>query len=201
MKLTTELLLKGYRTGVFPMAINLRGDIAWFSPDPRAIIPLDDRFHVAKSLQRTVRQKRFEVTFDRDFPSVIRACAKTHGDTWISKEIINAYSLLHAEGHVHSIETRIEGQLVGGLYGVHVGGAFFGESMFHLATDASKIALVGLVEHLRSRGFALLDTQWMTPHLERFGTMLVSKGAYLQMLDDAVKMDVTWEAKSERAPA
>ena len=187
MKLTTELLLKGYRTGVFPMAINLRGDIAWFSPDPRAIIPLDGRFHVAKSLQRTVRQKKFEVTFDRDFPGVIRACAKTHGDTWISKEIINAYSLLHAEGHVHSVETRVEGELAGGLYGVHVGGAFFGESMFHLATDASKIALVALVEHLRARGFALLDTQWMTPHLERFGTMLVSKEAYLRMLEDAVQ--------------
>ena len=183
------------------MAINLRGDIAWFSPDPRAIIPLDGRFHVAKSLQRTVRQKKFEVTFDRDFPSVIRACAKTHGDTWISKEIINAYSLLHAEGHVHSIETRIEGQLAGGLYGVHVGGAFFGESMFHLATDASKIALVALVEHLRARGFALLDTQWMTPHLERFGTMLVCKEAYLQMLNDAVNMNVSWGAQIERARA
>ena len=192
VKLTTDLLLKGYRTGIFPMAINLRGDIAWFSPDPRAIIPLDDRFHVAKSLQRTVRQKKFEVTFDRDFPSVIRACAKTHGDTWISKEIINAYSLLHAEGHVHSIETRVEGKLVGGLYGVHVGGAFFGESMFHLATDSSKIALVALVEHLRARGFALLDTQWMTPHLERFGTRLVSKEQYLQILEQALTMEITW---------
>lgn len=201
MKLTTELLLKGYRTGVFPMAINLRGDIAWFSPDPRAIIPLDGRFHVAKSLQRTVRQKKFEVTFDRDFPSVIRACAKTHGDTWISKEIINAYSLLHAEGHVHSIEARFGGKLAGGLYGVHVGGAFFGESMFHLATDSSKIALVALVEHLRARGFALLDTQWMTPHLERFGTMLVSKEAYLRMLEDAVKMNVTWGRTIKSAAA
>jgi len=201
VKLTTELLLKGYRTGVFPMAINLRGDIAWFSPDPRAIIPLDGRFHVAKSLQRTVRQKKFEVTFDRDFPSVIRACAKTHGDTWISKEIINAYSLLHAEGHVHSIEARFGGKLAGGLYGVHVGGAFFGESMFHLATDSSKIALVALVEHLRARGFALLDTQWMTPHLERFGTMLVSKEAYLRMLEDAVKMNVTWGRTIKSAAA
>ena len=201
VELTTELLLNGYRTGIFPMAINLRGDIAWFSPDPRALIPLDDRFHVPKSLRRTARQKKFEITFDQDFPSVIRACAKTHGDTWISKEIINAYSLLHAEGHVHSIEARIAGKLAGGLYGVHVGGAFFGESMFHFATDASKVALVALVEHLRARGFTLLDTQWMTPHLERFGTVLVSKEDYLQMLNDAVKMNVTWEAKIERAPA
>lgn len=192
VKLTSDLLLKGYRTGIFPMAINLRGDLAWFSPDPRALIPLDSRFHVPKSLQRTLRQKKFEITLDRDFTGVIRACAKTHGDTWISKEIIEAYSRLHAEGRAHSVEARLDGKLVGGLYGVHVGGAFFGESMFHLATDASKVALVGLVEHLRARGFALLDTQWMTPHLERFGTTLVSKADYLRMLEDAVKMDVTW---------
>lgn len=192
VKLTTELLLKGYRAGIFPMAINMRGDIAWFSPDPRAIIPLDEQFHISKSLRRTVRQQRFEITMDRDFPEVIRACAKTHGDTWISREILQAYSLLHAEGHAHSIETRLEGELVGGLYGVHVGGAFFGESMFHRATDASKVALVALVEHLRRRGFVLLDTQWMTPHLERFGTMLVSKGDYLKLLDRAVRMEVPW---------
>jgi len=192
VKLTTELLLKGYRAGIFPMAINMRGDVAWFSPDPRAIIPLDERFHVSKSLRRTVRQQRFEITMDRDFPEVIRACAKTHGDTWISREILQAYSLLHAEGHAHSIETRLDGKLVGGLYGVHVGGAFFGESMFHQATDASKVALVALVEHLRKRGFVLLDTQWMTPHLERFGTMLVSKGDYLKLLDGAVRMEVSW---------
>jgi leucyl/phenylalanyl-tRNA---protein transferase len=192
VKLTTELLLKGYRAGIFPMAINMRGDVAWFSPDPRAIIPLDERFHISKSLQRTVRQNRFEITMDRDFPEVIRACAKTHGDTWISREILQAYSLLHAEGHAHSIEARLDGQLVGGLYGVHVGGAFFGESMFHQATDASKVALVALVEHLRKRGFMLLDTQWMTPHLERFGTMLVSKGDYLKLLDQAVRMGIAW---------
>jgi len=200
VKLTTELLLKGYSAGIFPMAINARGDIAWFSPDPRAIIPLDERFHVSKSLGRTVRQNKFEITMDRDFPGVIRACAKTHGDTWISREIVEAYSFLHADGHAHSIETWLDGQLAGGLYGVHVGGAFFGESMFHRATDASKVALVALVEHLRARGFALLDTQWMTPHLERFGTRLVSKDAYLQMLNDAVKMNVTWGAEIERAP-
>ena len=192
VKLTTELLLKGYCAGIFPMAINLRGDLAWFSPDPRALIPLDERFHVSKSLQRTLRQKKFEITLDQDFPAVIRACSKTHGDTWISRQIIEAYSLLHAEGHAHSVETRLDGELVGGLYGVHVGGAFFGESMFHLAIDASKVALVGLVEHLRARGFALLDTQWTTPHLERFGTTLVSKEAYLKILEAAVKMKVTW---------
>lgn len=174
------------------MAINAQGDLAWFSPDPRAIIPLDERFHISGSLHRTLRQKKFEITMDRDFPAVIRECATTHGDTWISREIMLAYSLLHAQGHAHSVEARVEGTLAGGLYGVHIGGAFFGESMFHRATDASKVALVALVAHLRARGFALLDTQWMTPHLQRFGTMLVDKGEYLKRLGHAVRMDVTW---------
>ena len=186
--LSTELLLKGYRNGIFPMAINERGDIAWFSPDPRAVIPLDERFHVPHSLRRTLKQKKFDVTFDREFPRVIRACAKTHGDTWISRELIESYCLLHAEGHAHSVETWVDGQLAGGLYGVHVAGAFFGESMFHHITDGSKVALVALVERLRDRGFALLDTQWMTPHLERFGTMLLSKQEYRKRLDVALKL-------------
>jgi len=186
--LNTESLLKGYRNGIFPMAINARGDIAWFSPDPRAVIPLDERFHVPHSLRRTLKQKKFDVTFDREFPRVIRACAKTHGDTWISREIVESYCLLHAEGHAHSVETWIDGELTGGLYGVHVGGAFFGESMFHYVTDGSKVALVALVERLRPRGFALLDTQWMTPHLERFGTMLLSKQEYHKHLEVALKL-------------
>lgn len=186
--LSTELLLKGYRNGIFPMAINERGDIAWFSPDPRAVIPLDEGFHVPHSLRRTLRQKKFDVTFDLEFPRVIRACAKTHGDTWISRELIESYCLLHAEGHAHSVETWVDGELAGGLYGVHVAGAFFGESMFHYVTDGSKVALVALVERLRDRGFALLDTQWMTPHLERFGTMLLSKQEYRKRLDVALKL-------------
>ena len=186
--LNTESLLKGYRNGIFPMAINARGDIAWFSPDPRAVIPLDERFHVPHSLRRTLKQKKFDVTFDREFPRVIRACAKTHGDTWISREIVESYCLLHAEGHAHSVETWVDGELTGGLYGVHVGGAFFGESMFHYVTDGSKVALVALVERLRSRGFALLDTQWMTPHLERFGTLLLSKREYHKRLETALKL-------------
>jgi leucyl/phenylalanyl-tRNA--protein transferase len=184
--LSTELLLKGYRNGIFPMAINERGDIAWFSPDPRAVIPLDEGFHVAKSLRRTLQRRKFEVTFDREFPRVICACAKSHGDTWISRELVESYCLLHAEGYAHSIEAWAGGQLAGGLYGVHLGGAFFGESMFHFETDASKVTLVALVEHLRVRGFVLLDTQWMTPHLERFGTRLVSKGEYRKRLEEAL---------------
>jgi leucyl/phenylalanyl-tRNA---protein transferase len=190
--LSTEMLLTGYRNAAFPMAINPRGDIAWFSPDPRAIIPLDGQFHVPRSLQRTVRQKKFDVTFDREFPRVIRACAKTHGDTWISGEIMASYCLLHAEGHAHSVETWVDGELAGGLYGVHVAGAFFGESMFHFVRDASKVALVALVERLRARGFALLDTQWMTPHLERFGTKLISKIEYRKRLEEALKVEVSF---------
>jgi len=184
--LNTESLLKGYRQGIFPMAINKRGDIAWFSPDPRALIPLDGRFHISHSLRRTLKQGKFQVTFDTDFEGVIRACSKSHGDTWISREMIDGYCELHRAGYAHSIETRIKGKLAGGLYGVCIGGAFFGESMFHRVSDASKVALVNLVERLRGSGFMLLDTQWMTPHLAQFGTYLMSKTDYLLLLERAV---------------
>ena len=186
--LEAELLLDAYRHGIFPMAINRRGTIGWFSPDPRAVIPLDDRFHVPHGLQRVLKQKKFEVSFDREFPAVIRECAKRREGTWISKQIIESYCDLHRLGHAHSVETRLDGKLVGGLYGVHVGGAFFGESMFHRATDASKVALVVLVERLRQRGFLLLDTQWQTPHLARFGTYEIPRMEYLRRLRDAVAM-------------
>jgi leucyl/phenylalanyl-tRNA--protein transferase len=170
------------------MAVNRRGDIGWFSPDPRALIPLDERFHVPHGLRRALKKNAFEVSFDSDFEAVIQACAKAHGETWISKEIIRSYSQLHAEGHAHSVEARLAGQLAGGLYGVHIGGAFFGESMFHYATDASKGVLVALVERLRKSGFLLLDTQWTTPHLEQFGTYLIPKSEYLKLLKKAVEM-------------
>ena len=171
------------------MAINRRGDIAWFSPDPRAVIPLDEHFHVPHGLRRTLKRKAFEVTFDHEFEAVIRACSKAHGDTWISDQIIESYCKLYREGHAHCVETRLAGKLLGGLYGVHIGGAFFGESMFHHANDASKVALVALVERLRTRGFALLDTQWMTPHLAQFGTVLVAKNDYLNLLESAVALN------------
>jgi leucyl/phenylalanyl-tRNA--protein transferase len=187
--LSTEILLQGYRAGIFPMAINKAGDIAWFSPDPRALIPLDERFHISRTLQRRLKQGKFEVTFDRDFPAVICGCSKRHGETWISPEIIESYCGLHMAGHAHSVEAWHAGRLAGGLYGVHIGGVFFGESMFYRVTDASKIALVTLVERLRTRKFALLDTQWMTPHLERFGTFLVPKEEYLRQLKHALKVD------------
>jgi leucyl/phenylalanyl-tRNA--protein transferase len=186
--LEPELLLDMYRSGIFPMAVNQRGDIAWFSPDPRAIIPLDERFHVPHGLRRVWKQRKFGITFDMDFESVIRECAKRREGTWISKEIVESYCRLYRLGHAHSVETRVEDKLLGGLYGVHIGGAFFGESMFHRATDASKIALVALVERLRARGFVLLDTQWQTPHLRQFGTYEISKREYLWRLQKAVAM-------------
>jgi leucyl/phenylalanyl-tRNA---protein transferase len=180
-----ELLLQGYRLGVFPMAME-DDSIQWFSPDPRAILPLED-FHVPHTLRRLVRKKVFETTIDRAFSTVIEACAK-HEDTWINLEIIESYTRLHDLGHAHSVEVWREGQIAGGLYGVAVGGAFFGESMFHYVTDASKIALVTLVEHLRARKFALLDTQWLTPHLQQFGGIEISRDYYLRMLRRAIEL-------------
>jgi leucyl/phenylalanyl-tRNA--protein transferase len=185
--LDTELLLYAYRSGIFPMAVNKRGDIGWFSPDPRALIPIDERFHISRGLRRTLRKNRFSITSDHDFEAVINACATAHGETWISAEIVRSYRELHRAGHAHSVETRLDGKLVGGLYGVHIGGAFFGESMFHWETDASKVALVALVERLRQRGFVLLDTQWTTPHLLQFGTYEVPRPQYLSLLEIALE--------------
>ena len=178
-----ELLLQGYWLGVFPMAMD-DDSIEWFSPDPRAILPLED-FHVPHALRRLLRRKVFETTIDGAFSEVIAACAKRE-DTWINREIIESYTRLHALGHAHSVEAWREGRLAGGLYGVAVGGAFFGESMFHRVTDASKIALVALMEHLRARKFVLLDTQWLTPHLQQFGGIEISRSQYLGLLRRAV---------------
>jgi len=184
-----ELLLTAYCKGIFPMAVNKRGDIGWFSPDPRAIIPLDERFHVPHGLRRVLKKNPFETTTDRDFETVIHECGKRHGDTWISEAIIESYCNLHRLGFAHSIEARLVGKLVGGLYGVHIGGAFFGESMFHRVTDASKVALAALVERLRAHGFALLDTQWQTPHLAQFGTTEIPRREYLRLLKRAVALE------------
>lgn len=171
------------------MAVDRRGTIGWFSPDPRAIIPLDHRFHIPHGLRRTLKKQPFEITFDRAFPAVIRACAERRDGTWISPGIIRAYTALHRLGHAHSVETWRQGELAGGLYGVHIGGAFFGESMFHRATDASKVALVALVERLRQRGFVLLDTQWQTPHLRQFGAVEISRQEYLRILEQAITFE------------
>ena len=169
------------------MAVNARGTIGWFSPDPRAIIPLDDRFHIPHGLRRTLKKSPFEVTFDRAFPVVIRECASQRKEgTWISRQILTSYSRLHKLGHAHSVEVWANSELVGGLYGVHIGAIFFGESMFHRATDASKVALVALVERLRQRSFVMLDTQWQTPHLQQFGTREIPRTEYLEILERAV---------------
>ncbi|HEU0273779.1 MAG TPA: leucyl/phenylalanyl-tRNA--protein transferase [Candidatus Udaeobacter sp.] len=180
-----ELLLQGYRLGVFPMAME-DDSIQWFSPDPRAILPLED-FHVPHALRRLARKMVFETTIDDAFSKVIEACAQRE-DTWINLEIIQSYTRLHEVGCAHSVEVWKEGKLAGGLYGVAVGGAFFGESMFHHVTDASKIALVTLVEHLRARKFSLLDMQWLTPHLQQFGGIEISRNDYLRLLRRAVDL-------------
>jgi leucyl/phenylalanyl-tRNA--protein transferase len=179
------LLLRAYREGVFPMAME-DGEIGWFSPDPRGVIPLE-AFRVPSRLARVVRQHRFEIVVDRDFEAVMRACAERREDgTWINEEILESYVALHRLGLAHSVEARREGTLVGGLYGVHIGAAFFGESMFHRERDASKVALVALVERLVRQGFLLLDTQWTTSHLEQFGAIEIPRKAYLAKLRRAV---------------
>jgi leucyl/phenylalanyl-tRNA--protein transferase len=183
--LEPDLLLEGYRLGVFPMAME-DDSIEWFSPDPRAILPLDG-FHVPHALRRLARRKLFKVTINEAFSGVIQACAERK-DTWINQEIIESYTRLHELGHAHSVEAWKENTLAGGLYGVATGGAFFGESMFHRATDASKIALIALVEHLRDRKFVLLDTQWLTPHLQQFGGIQISRSHYLRLLRRAVDL-------------
>ena len=180
-----ELLLQGYRLGVFPMAME-DGSIAWFSPDPRGIIPLEN-FHMPHGLRQAWRKKIFEIKTDTCFGDVVRACAKRE-DTWINREISESYERLHELGHAHSVEAWREGKLAGGLYGVAIGGAFFGESMFHRETDASKVALVALVEHLRVQKFALLDTQWLTPHLAQFGAIEISRSNYLCRLRAAIEL-------------
>jgi leucyl/phenylalanyl-tRNA--protein transferase len=180
-----ELLLQGYRLGVFPMAME-DNSIEWFSPDPRAILPLD-KFHVPHALRRAWQKKTFEIRLNQRFGEVIRACADRE-DTWISREIVESYENLHETGWAHSIEAWSEGKLAGGLYGVAIGGAFFGESMFHRETDASKVALLALVEHLRAQKFVLLDTQWLTPHLAQFGAIEIPRDHYVKLLARAVEL-------------
>lgn len=190
--LDPALVVRAYRAGIFPMALE-DGEIGWFSPDPRGIIPLES-FHVPQRLARVIRRGRFEVTIDRQFEVVMRACARRPGEgTWISDAIVDCYRALHRLGLAHSVEVWQADALVGGLYGVHLGGAFFGESMFHRATDASKVALAALVDRLRRRSFGLLDVQWVTPHLEQFGAIEVPREAYLGQLKQALTRDCAFE--------
>ena len=183
-RLTPNMVLQGYRLGAFPMA-DPDGVVWWYSPDPRAIIDLDC-FHIPHGLRRTLRRAPFEVRINTAFDEVIDACGDRREGTWISPQIRAVYCALHRHGHAHSVGCWRDGQLAGGLYGVAIGGAFFGESMFHRVTGASKVALVALVERLRARGFVLLDTQWTTPHLEQFGVGELPRDEYLHRLSDAV---------------
>jgi leucyl/phenylalanyl-tRNA--protein transferase len=179
------LLVQAYRQGIFPMALE-DDEIGWFSPDPRGILPLD-RVHTPARLARVIRSGRFEVAIDRDFEGVMRACAADREDgTWISEEIVESYVALHQLGMAHSIEAWREGRLAGGVYGVHLGGAFFGESMFHHETDASKVALMALASRMRERGLSLLDIQWVTPHLAQFGAIEVPRDDYLRRLSEVI---------------
>ncbi len=180
-----DLLLNAYRLGVFPMAME-DDEIRWFSPEPRTILPLDG-FHAPHGLRRERRTRNFEIRINTNFAQVIRACAARE-DTWINDEIIASYENLHSLGWAHSVEAWSHNELVGGLYGIAIGGAFFGESMFHRATGASKIALWVLIERLRERQFALLDTQWLTPHLQQFGAKEISRTMYLHLLSEAVEL-------------
>jgi leucyl/phenylalanyl-tRNA--protein transferase len=186
LRLDPETLLTAYSQGVFPMG-DSDGLVRWYTANPRGIIPLET-FHIPKTLARTIRQGKFQVRIDCDFEATMRACMMGRPEgTWISEELIAAYKQLHQIGAAHSVETWQGGQRVGGLYGVSLGAAFFGESMFHRVRDASKVALVYLVERLRSRGYELLDTQASTPHLARMGCIDISASEYLKRLDKAME--------------
>ncbi len=195
-RLETSLLLRAYSAGLFPMADTREAeDVFWVEPRRRGILPLAD-FHLSRSLAKALKQERFVHSRDLAFAVVIRACAaETPGreQSWINATILDAYTRLHDEGHAHSIETwDANGRLVGGLYGVRIGAAFFGESMFSRATDASKAALAHLIARLRVGGFQLLDTQFLTAHLARFGGVELKRNRYLGLLNDAIQMPAEW---------
>ena len=196
MKLTPDLLLRAYAAGIFPMAESADDpEIFWVDPERRGILPLD-ACHIPHKLRRTVRHGPFEVRCDSAFADVVRGCAEPTPDrpeTWINAEILQLYVELHARGRAHSVETWLDGELVGGLYGVALGGAFFGESMFSRATDASKVALVHLVARLIQSGFLLLDTQFTTPHLERFGVIEIPRSDYQRRLSKALAAGVQFQ--------
>ncbi len=183
------MLLAAYASGIFPMADSREDiDVYWVEPKWRAILPLDG-FHLSRSLAKTLRSDRFTITVDTDFAGVVRACAapaKGREDSWINPTIEASYAALHAAGHAHSVECRHAGELIGGLYGVSLGRAFFGESMFSRKTDASKVAMAALIARLRVGGFSLLDCQFMTPHLASLGAVEISQQRYLELLYPSV---------------
>ncbi|WP_027859810.1 leucyl/phenylalanyl-tRNA--protein transferase [Marinobacterium jannaschii] len=190
--LSTDRLLGAYRRGIFPW-YNPGEPILWWSPDPRCIIT-PDRLHISRSMKKRLRKKDFQITFDQDFHGVIEACAaprENEAGTWISREMKHAYQTLHQEGHAHSVEVWMDGELAGGLYGVAIGRVFFGESMFSRQRDASKIAFIGLVEQLRFWGYALIDCQVTNSHLLSLGAYEVPRSTFLQHLEQSI--DITPE--------
>ena len=195
-EITPELLLRAYRAGLFPMAESRRGDrLYWLDPEQRGVIPLA-AFHLPRRLRRTVLSGAFEVTSNRDFAGIVAGCAapaEGREDTWINTEIERLFGALHRLGHAHSVEVWHDGRLVGGLYGVSLGAAFFGESMFSRVRDASKVALVHLVARMRVMGFRLLDAQFQTAHLAQFGCREVPRAAYKRLLSEAVEEPVAWD--------
>jgi leucyl/phenylalanyl-tRNA--protein transferase len=200
-EVTPELMLRAYRAGLFPMAETRRGErLYWLDPEHRGILPLD-RFHLPRRLQRTVLTTPIEVVCDRDFTGVITSCAAAPGreDTWINAEIERLFTELFRMGYAHTVECRLAGELVGGLYGVAMGGVFFGESMFSTVRDASKIALVHLVARLRLGGFRLLDTQFVTSHLAQFGAEEIPRDTYRVLLARALEARAMWLDSPEPA--
>lgn len=194
-ELSPAWVLDAYRHGIFPWPItDFEAPVAWWSPDPRAVIEFD-RFHVSHRLRRTCRGSKFEVTRDVDFAGVIRGCAMSPGrlnQTWLTSEMIDTYVRLHELGYAHSIEVWHQHELAGGVYGVAIGGLFAAESKFYRVRDASKVALVRLVEHLRVQGYTLLDIQQLTPHTARFGAMAIPRAEYLSRLANAIDLPVTF---------
>ena len=199
-RLTPEWLLDAYAHGIFPWPIFDGTDVVvWWSPDPRAIFEFD-QFHPSRRLLRTCRSGRFTVTCDRDFAGVISGCASTAdrvNNTWLTPAMIAAYTRLHEAGHAHSVEVWREGQLVGGTYGVTIGGLYAGESMFHRDSDASKVALVYLMSHLRARGYRLFDVQQRTAHTGRLGAVDIPRSQYLERLGEALALPVTFGRELE----
>jgi leucyl/phenylalanyl-tRNA--protein transferase len=183
-------LLEAYRRGIFPM-YEEGEPICWWSPDPRAIFDLDG-LHVSRRLARTIRSGKFKVTFDQEFTGVMRGCARRDEGTWITSDMIQAYSRLHRLGHAHSCEAWLDNELVGGVYGVSIGGLFAGESMFHRVSDASKVALARLFERLRERRFVLFDSQILNEHTRTLGAYEISRNEYLSRLDEAISRSISF---------
>ena len=193
--LTPDMLLNAYANGIFPMAEHRTDEeLFWVDPRQRGVMPLDG-FHISRSLRKTLRSDRFGITFDRAFDGVVAGCAD-RDETWINDMLTYLYGQLHRAGFAHSVEVWADDTLVGGVFGVTLGGAFFGESMFSTRTDASKVALAYLVDRLRAGGYALFDTQFITPHLASLGGLEIPRAAYRKLLENALNLDAAFDRQT-----